>query len=70
MAHKTLYIRPADESLWAAAQRVADKADISVSRIVSEALKLQLPRVADELEQKRQEQAVDEWADFFAADAA
>lgn len=70
MAHKTLYIRPADESLWAAAQRVADKADTSVSRIVSEALKLQLPRVANELEQKRQEQAADEWADFFVSDAA
>lgn len=56
-------------SRWAAAQRVADKADVSVSRIVAEALKLQLPRVADQLEQRRQEQPIDEWA-TFAADAA
>lgn len=69
MPHKTLYIRPTDESLWAAAQRVADKADVSVSRIVAEALKLQLPRVVADIEQKRQELPVDEWADF-AADAA
>lgn len=69
MPHKTLYIRPADESLWAAAQRVADKADLSVSRVVSEALKLQLPQVAAALEQQRREQPVDEWADI-AADVA
>jgi hypothetical protein len=69
MPHKTLYIRPTDESLWAAAQRVADKADVSVSRIVAEALKLQLPRVVADIEQKRREMPVDEWANF-AADAA
>jgi hypothetical protein len=69
MAHKTLYIRPADESLWAAAQRVADKADVSVSRIVADALKLQLPHVADMLKQQRQATAVDQWADFLT-DAA
>lgn len=69
MPHKTLYIRPADESLWAAAQRVADKADLSVSRVVSEALKLQLPQVAAALEQQRRELPVDKWADI-AADVA
>jgi hypothetical protein len=66
MPHKTLYIRPADESLWAAAQRVADKADVSVSRIVAEALKLQLPRVVADIEQRQQEVPVDEWAGFAA----
>jgi hypothetical protein len=67
--HKTLYIRPADESLWDAAQRVADKADVSVSRIVAEALKLQLPRALAEIERQRAVQPVDQWADF-AADVA
>jgi hypothetical protein len=69
MAHKTLYIRPTDESLWSAAQRVADRADVSVSQIVAEALKRQLPCVVEEIEQRRQVQPVDEWADF-AADVA
>lgn len=53
----------------AAAQRVAEQADISVSRIVAEALKLQLPHVAAVIERQRQEVPIDEWADF-AADAA
>jgi hypothetical protein len=66
VSHKTLYIRPADESLWAAAQRVADKADISLSRIVAESLKVQLPAVVEEIERQRQVQPVDEWADFAA----
>lgn len=69
MPHKTLYIRPSDESLWAATQRVADQADISVSRIVAEALKLQLPQVIAVIERQRQEVPIDEWAGF-AADAA
>ncbi len=69
MAHKTLYIRPADESLWGAAQRVADRTDVSVSQIVAEALKHQLPRVVEEIERRKQVQPVDEWADF-AADVA
>lgn len=69
MPHKTLYVAGRDVSLWEAAQRVADKADVSVSRIVAEALKLQLPRVVADIEQKRRELPVDEWADF-AADAA
>lgn len=69
MPHKTLYIRPADESLWSAAQRVADKADVSVSRIVAAALKHQLPRVVEEIERERQERPADEWA-HFAADVA
>jgi hypothetical protein len=67
MPHKTLYIPPADESLWAAAQRVADKAGTSVSRVVAEALKNDLPRAAAELHAKPQ--VKDEWADI-AADAA
>lgn len=69
MPHKTLYIRPADESLWHAAQRVADKADVSVSRIVAEALKFQLPHALAAIERQRTEQPVDQWADF-AADVA
>lgn len=64
MPHKTLYIRSADESLWSAAQRVADQADVSVSRVVAEALKLQLPRALAAIERQRQELPVDEWADF------
>ncbi|HEY6117147.1 MAG TPA: hypothetical protein VI172_14440 [Candidatus Dormibacteraeota bacterium] len=66
MAHKTLYIRPNDESLWAAAQRVANRTDVSVSRIVTEALKLQLPRIVELIEQQKREQPVDEWASFAA----
>lgn len=69
MSHRTLYIRPADESLWSAVQRVAEKADVSVSQIVAAALKYQLPRVVEDIEQKRREMPVDEWAGF-AADAA
>lgn len=69
MAHKTLYIRPADESLWNAAQRVADKADVSVSQIVAAALKHQLPQVVAEIERQKHQQPVDEWAQF-AADVA
>jgi hypothetical protein len=65
MPHKTLYVPPADESLWAAAQRVADKGDTSVSRLVAEALKRHLPRIDAELS----ERPADEWA-HIAADAA
>lgn len=66
MPHKTLYVPNKDESMWAAAQRVADKTDVSVSRIVSEALRLHLPAVAAELEQKRDEPVADEWAGLAA----
>lgn len=69
MAHKTLYIRPADESLWSAAQRVADQTEISVSNIVARALKHHLPQVVADIERERQERPADEWADF-AVDAA
>jgi hypothetical protein len=69
VAHKTLYIRAADESLWSAAQRVADRADVSVSQIVAEALKHQLPLVVADIERQKHEQPVDEWAQF-AADVA
>lgn len=69
MPHKTLYIRPKDQTLWDAAQRVADLTDLSVSRIVGEALKLHLRSVADDLERQRQAQTDDEWA-TFAVDAA
>ena len=65
MPHKTLYVSPADESLWAAAQRVADKGGTSVSRIVAEALKRGLPRLDAELS----EQPADQWA-HIAADVA
>lgn len=65
MPHKTLYVSPADESLWAAAQRVADKGETSVSRIVVEALKRGLPRLDAELS----EQQADQWA-HIAADVA
>jgi hypothetical protein len=62
MPHKTLYVSPKDESLWAAAQRVADKAGTSVSQIVTQALKNDLPRVVAELDQPK----TDEWADLAA----
>lgn len=65
MAHKTLYVSPADESLWAAAQRVADKAGTSVSRIVTDLLKSELSRVDAELSNR----PADEWA-HIAADVA
>ncbi|WP_250029733.1 hypothetical protein [Paractinoplanes maris] len=65
MPHKTLYVAPSDESLWAAAQRVADKAGTSVSRVVAEALKNDLPRAAAELEQQKAEK-VDQWAEIAA----
>jgi hypothetical protein len=63
MPNKTLYIPPADESLWAAAQRVADRKKTSLYRVLTEALKNDLPRAASEPEPE------DEWA-TFAADAA
>ncbi|WP_045740889.1 hypothetical protein [Actinoplanes rectilineatus] len=69
MPHKTLYVRPKDQTLWEAAQRVSDQTDISLSRIVGEALRLHLRSVAETLEQQRQEQGTDEWV-TFAADAA
>lgn len=62
MPHKTLYVSPKDESLWAAAQRVADKAGTSVSQIVTQALKNDLPRVVAELDQPK----TDKWADLAA----
>lgn len=49
MPHKTLYIAPSEEALWAAAQRVAEKANTSVSRLVAEALRREIPRVDAEL---------------------
>ena len=65
MPHKTLYVSDADISLWAAAQRVADRRKTSLSRLVAEALKNDLPRAAAELTI----QPTDEWA-HIAADAA
>jgi len=64
--HKTLYVPDKDESMWAAAQRVADKTGVSVSRIVSKALQHHLPTVAAELEQRQEEPVVDEWAGLAA----
>jgi hypothetical protein len=65
MPHKTLYVSPQDESLWAAAQRVAEKGGTSVSRIVAEALKRDLPRVDAEISAR----PTDDWA-HIAADVA
>ena len=65
MPHKTLYVPPSEEKLWAAAQRVAEKAGTSVSRIVAEALRRDLPRVDAELSARPK----DEW-EHIAADVA
>lgn len=65
MPHKTLYVPPSEEALWAAVQRVADKGNTSVSRVVAEALRRELPRIDAELAPR----PVVEW-DRIAADAA
>jgi hypothetical protein len=65
MPHKTLYVSAADQSLWDAAQRVADRKNTSLSRIVAEALENDLPRAAAEIS----EAPADRWA-HIAADAA
>lgn len=65
MAHKTLYVSPGDTSVWAAAQRVADRKGISLTRVVVEALEHDLPRAAAEMD----EQPTDKFG-HIAADAA
>ena len=65
MPHKTLYVSADDQSLWDAAQRVADRKKTSLSRIVAEALENDLPRAAAEIP----ETTADRWA-HIAADAA
>lgn len=65
MPHKTLYVPPSEEALWAAVQRVAEKGNTSVSRLVAEALRRELPRIDAELTPR----PVVEW-DRIASDAA
>lgn len=62
MAHKTLYVSPGDASVWAAAQRVAERKGISLTRVVVEALEHDLPRAAAELDT----QPEDRWAHIAA----
>lgn len=44
--NKTLYIPPADAPLWEAAERVAARHDMSLYRLVAEALEHHLPDAA------------------------
>lgn len=60
MPRKTLYIRPQDEAMWAAAARVATDKGVSVSQIVAEALRTDLPRIA------AQPAAEEQWASIAA----
>jgi hypothetical protein len=46
MAQKSLYIRESDTPIWDAAERIADRDDTSVARIVIAALTEYLPKVA------------------------
>ncbi len=46
--NKTFHIPPADQALWDAAQRLADKRQTRLYRLVREALAEHLPRAAAE----------------------
>lgn len=48
MPNKSLYVPPRDEALWDAAQRLADRKRISLSRFVLDALEAHVPKVAAE----------------------
>lgn len=48
MPNKSLYVPPQDEALWDAAQRVAKRKRISLSRLVTDALEVHVPKVAAE----------------------
>lgn len=45
--NKTLYIPPADAALWEAAERVASRHDMSLYRLIAEALENHVPAVAE-----------------------
>lgn len=64
MAIKKVYVGDHDGPLWEAAQRVADRRDISLSRLVREALEAHLPQALNE------PNPAERWADFAATDAA
>lgn len=63
MAVRKVYVGDHDGPLWEAAERVADKRRISVSRLVREALEAHLPTAAAEPD------PADRWA-AIAPDAA
>jgi hypothetical protein len=63
MPNKTFHIPDDEIALWEAAQRVAKKRHTSLYRVVAEALKTDLPRIAE------QPLPEDQWASI-AADAA
>jgi hypothetical protein len=65
MPNKGLYIPDAEVPLWDAAQRVAKKYNVSLYRVVAEALKNDLPRADVEGPVR----SLDEWSGI-AADAA
>lgn len=63
VANKTLYIPKADEPLWEAAQRVADRRQTSLYRLLTEALEDYVPRAAVEPSPR------DRWAGIAAGEA-
>lgn len=62
MPNKGLYIPDAEMPLWKAAERVAKKHQVSLYRVVAEALKHDLPRADAE----GPVQPSDEWAHIAA----
>lgn len=48
MPQRTLYVRDADEPVWKAASRLAQRDNISLSQLVTDALEAHLPQVADQ----------------------
>ena len=65
MPNKTLYVPDDELPLWDAARRVAKRHNVSLYRVVADALRQDLPRAAEEGPLK----PADEWA-HIAADAA
>lgn len=63
MAVKKIYVAERDKPLWSAAQRVADRRQVSLSQLVRDALAEHLPRRAAEPDPRQR------W-DAIAADAA
>lgn len=47
MANKTFHIPEADEPMWQAAQRIANRRRTTVYRLVAEAMEDYLPRAAE-----------------------
>ena len=61
MSKKTLYIPKRDKPLWDAAQRIADRKQVSLYRVLTDALENHLPVAANEPDPQ------DRWAHIAAA---